>query len=649
MRFAIRVVDEPAAIPQSLPPMRRSKFIWLAWLLVAGRADAQPAPTNQTVRSLSLEEAVSLALEHNLNLKIERIKPEIAQFNVALAYAGGSVGVGRAGVLTVRGAGYDPEFFLEASKRYDSQPNVLTPVIRQQVQTLVNAEAGVQAVAARDEIRANEDIRMNAARLAQIDADQFANIITLAEADLRRSEQGVRLARAQTLSAEAQAVLTSAPDRTARAQSLQNFLNATPDGGAIPEGGLLDPNGTALFRTDITRTDALATGVRGSLPTGMSYELRLAAQHDNFPAFGSDSYSSVIGITASQPLLRNAWTDSTRTQIKASKKELKQTEWQLYFQIMDTVTRVQQAYYDLIFAEENVKVQEKALELANRLMDENKQRVKVGVLAPLDEQQAASQAALTRAALISAQNILTTQENTLKNLVTDDFASWQSVNLRPAEKLVAVAETFNLGESWAKGLTLRPDYNQQKVELELQEILLRFRQNQLWPSLDLVGSYQRNGLDPSSYGRSLSHTFQQNNPSYFVGAVFTLPLFNRDAKSRLKITKAFKEQAILGIKKLEQDIMMQIDNAVKFAQSTYQQVDATRQARVYSEAALDAEQKKLDNGKSTSFIVLDLQSKLTLARSAEIKALADYNKALAALYFSEGSTLERLRMQVEVK
>ena len=105
----------------------------------------------------------------------------------------------------------------------------------------------------------------------------------------------------------------------------------------------------------------------------------------------------------------------------------------------------------------------------------------------------------------------------------------------------------------------------------------------------------------------------------------------------------------LQFRQLEQNILVQIENAIATAQTSFERVDATRQARLYAQAALEAEQKKLENGKSTSFFVLQLQRDLTAARSEEIRAVADYNKALTQLAQSEGSTLERRRIDVNVK
>jgi outer membrane protein TolC len=350
-----------------------------------------------------------------------------------------------------------------------------------------------------------------------------------------------------------------------------------------------------------------------------------------------------------QPLLKNFWIDQTRMNIWVSKKNLKSSELQLCLQLMNTVTLVEQAYYDLISAKENVRVQEKALELANRLLAENKKRVEVGAMAPLDEKQAESRVASTRAQLLMAQQTLAAQENVLKKLLHDNFSDWHKVAIEPTASLAAIPQVFSLQDSWHKGMTLRPDMLQSRVELEKQDIVLRYNRNQLFPELDLVGSYGHMGGGVSQYSGIFGQIEEGSSPFYSYGAVLRIPLSNRGPRYNYKVSKAQKQQLLLRLKKLEQDILVQIDDAVKRAQTSLERVDSTKQARLYAEAALEAEQKKLENGKSTSFFVLQLQSDLTAARSAEIGALADYNKSLAQLALAEGATLERHRLQVGVK
>jgi outer membrane protein TolC len=140
-----------------------------------------------------------------------------------------------------------------------------------------------------------------------------------------------------------------------------------------------------------------------------------------------------------------------------------------------------------------------------------------------------------------------------------------------------------------------------------------------------------------------------SRPYYSYGGQLTIPLSNAKARNQLKSGKANEKQLLLQLKQLEQNVMVQIDNAVKAAQSAWEGADATKSARIYAEAALDAEQKKYAVGKSTTFTVLQLQKNLTAARSDEIRSLANYNQALANLAAAEGTTLERQHLDLEAK
>ena len=422
--------------------------------------------------------------------------------------------------------------------------------------------------------------------------------------------------------------------------SAERAFNSSP-GGFIP-------GSPVTFPSSEEESDDFAGSVGGTLPfSGLSYTLgsNLRRRED---IGQSTDYFSGLTLILRQPVLRNSWIDAPRLQIALSKRSLKISELALRQQIITTITTVETVYYNLIFAQENVKVQEKALELAQRLLAENRKRVEVGALAPLDEKQAESEVAARKADLLTAQRELQTQQNALKNALTDDYSSWHPVEIDPAAKLTALPHAVQLQDSWQKGLTMRPDVLQSRLALERQNIQLKYNRNQLFPSLDVIGTYGHNGLD-TTYGRALGDLGVGDNPRHSYGIELSIPLGNRAARNAYKASKAFKEQALLQLKKLEQTVMVTIDDAVGQVKTSFERVGATRQARLFAEAALDAAEKKLANGKSTSFEVLSLQRDLTAASSAEIRALADYNIALANLASSEGTTLERNRIDMEVK
>ena len=409
-------------------------------------------------------------------------------------------------------------------------------------------------------------------------------------------------------------------------------------------GGFLGTN--AFGGVDISDANSFSSGLGGLTPWGMSYGLN-GNVANSYGTVGEKSGGSA-GLNVTQPLLRNLWVDGTRLVISVAKNRLKFSEQALRQQLIITVTDVENSYYELIYARENFKVQQQSLELAQTLFEQDKKRVELGSMAPLDVQQDEAQVARSRAAQIASQFALAVAENTLKNLITDNYPQWHEVELAPSESLTATQQLLDVQASWATGLVQRPDLAEAKLNVEQQGIQLRYLKNQIYPQLDLVGSYGLNGAG-REFNNALGQEQAGNRPFYTYGAEFSIPLSNARARNNLKSGRVTLEQIMLRLKKLEQNVMVEIDNALKSARSSWEGADASRSARIYAEAALDAEQKKYSVGKSTTFTVLQLQNNLTTARSQEIRALADYQKSLASLAEQEGSTLERRKLDLIVK
>ena len=417
-------------------------------------------------------------------------------------------------------------------------------------------------------------------------------------------------------------------------------------------GGINSQLGVVTFPTTADQ-NTFNSSLSGIAPWGLNYSLQgsLTESYGNAgPTQPFDTSSGTTFLRLSQPLLKNFWIDQIRFNIQVGKNRLNYTDLGLKLTIMNLVTTVEQAYYDLVYARENVTVQAKAVELATQLVVENKKRVEVGSLAPLDEKQAEAQAASSEASLIAAKAALVTQENTVKQLITDNFASVEPVDLQPTAPLAAPVRVFDRQISWSKGLADRPDLLQAKLDVARQGITVKYTFNQLFPELDLTGGYGLGANIPSGDLRQgINEIGQGSLPSHSYGAQLTYPIGNTAARANYKKSKLGMEQLVLTLKKLEQTIMVTIDNDITQARSSYQQVAATRAAREYAAEALAAEQKKLENGKSTTYTVLQMQRDLTTARGNEIQALANYNKSLAQLSLDEASTLQRLGINVEVK
>src|ERR1017187_5035349 len=434
--------------------------------------------------------------------------------------------------------------------------------------------------------------------------------------------------------------------------------------GYVSEPGDFDPRKFNPYFPVELKTDTIGPALSGQLPLGLSYSLSASAIAQNARTdFNSDTedasaylggirqtnnYLAATSLTLRQHLLKDFWIDAARQTLLIRRKELGMSQQALRFQIMKTVLAVEVAYYDLIAARELIKVREKAVQLRQQLVEETRRRVQVGDLPPLDSEQAETQLQNALTALIVAREAYVTQQNGLKRLLTDDFKEWADYNLQPTDVLLALPAEVNRSESFQRAMSNRPDLIEARLAIQRSAVVVKFQYNQLFPNLDLVGHYGGLGVNADS-DRAVDQAFSFSNPDYFYGVVLSFPLYNATERGKYRASQAAKQIAELQLKKAEQEVLFQIADYVNRVQSRFSQVGSTRKARSFAEAALAAEQKKRQNGLSTSYFVLQLQEILTAAQTAELQALTEYNRTLAQLAFAEGSTLERNHLELEAK
>jgi len=310
----------------------------------------------------------------------------------------------------------------------------------------------------------------------------------------------------------------------------------------LDEPGSYDPKKSGVdFPYQLT-DETITSGLTGNTPIGFSYDLSTSITKETaktdfsqvpgtasqFPPDGirntNNSYVNAA-LTMQQHLLKDFWIDANREQISLRRKDVKISQQALRFQIMKTILAVELGYIDLIAAREDVRVQEKALELRQQLVRETKRRVEVGDLPPLDADQAETQLQNTLTALAAARELLVSQQNVLKSLVTDDFKEWVDIDLQARDPLLAIPPAVNRSESFFNALKNRPDLLQARLAVEKTDVIVSFRKNQLFPNLDLVGQYGGLGIDPS-VGTAVNHAYSFLNPQYFYGVVVSLPLDN---------------------------------------------------------------------------------------------------------------------------
>ena len=417
------------------------------------------------------------------------------------------------------------------------------------------------------------------------------------------------------------------------------------------------------FPTEIT-TEKLGSELNGKVPFGFNYDFSSsvikneaitdfrsdAGDAANFPGGirSTNDYEAKAGVIMRQHLLKDFWIDSDREVLLARRTDLKVSQQALRFKIMQTLLAVELNYYDLIAAREEIRVQEKALELRRQFVADTKRLIELGKSPAQDSAQAETQLQNTLTALAVARQVFSARQNSLIGLLTDDFKAWAADDMQPTDTLKSLPVEVSRQNSFQSALSSRPDLIEARLAVEKTGAMVKFRLNQIFPSLDLVGGYGGlgNQTDPSP---ALNGAVSFQNPEYSYGVVVSFPLGNVSERNNYRASKAAKKIAELQLKKAEQEVLIQVADCISRVESGFSQVTSTQKAATYAEAALNAEITKLQNGLSTSFVILQFQEILTTARTAEVRAEVDYNKALAQLAFAEGTILERHHLSLEVK
>lgn len=420
---------------------------------------------------------------------------------------------------------------------------------------------------------------------------------------------------------------------------------ATHSSSSAP-GGVDDQS--RFFLGTETENDRFSAGFGGELPIGLSYDLSgsISNRRGTSAATPFENSAGSIQLSVTQPLLKNFLIDGTRLSIKHGKTAALNSELGFRRQIIGIVTTVEQAYYGLISAREQLTVRREALLLSEKSLAGDRRKVEEGIKPSDDLKRSGAEVARVRADVNSAIRSVKSAEYSLIQVISDDVESMDTATLEPTEKIQAVKQPLDRHISWGRGLRKRLDLQQSRNSLENDGVTLRYSKNQLLPQLDFQATMGRSASD-KEYPGVFGSLGRGDSPFWSYGAVLRMPLGNRSARIRYKSEKARYERSVLDLKKLEQSILIEIAIEVDRALGAFEQVELSRQARELAEQALESEEKQLEFGKSSSYQVQQLQRDLTAARSREVSSVIDYNRALARLAQAEGTTLERHGIEVE--
>ena len=472
----------------------------------------------------------------------------------------------------------------------------------------------------------------------------------------------------------------------------ENFPEPNPFTSGIGTGG--SSSGLAALTE---HQNSYNFGYGETFHTGTSFQLSWSNSRvsSNAANFFNPYVQSQLSVGVSQPLLAGfGFLPNTRFIIEA-KHTIKADDAQFTTVVITDINAVQNAYWELVFARENVKVEETTVATDQQLYENNKKQLEIGTMAPLDVLTAESQLASDQQALVQAQTVKLQDETTLLNDITKDplDPSLRGVEIIPTTPLSTPEIVENMPietavqEAWAK----RPELKQVLENLEIDKIEVKVAKNGLLPSLTATANYTATGLGgnatiqtsgvPTSIvpitsepivdasgnvisvgspavpiflgepvfptvvktgglGNSLNSMINAQFPSFYGALTLTLPIRNRTAQANSATAQINERQLEVNYKESQNAVFVQVRNAIIGLTQDRAQVAAAEKARALAQQTLDDEQKKFQLGSSNSFTVTQRIQQLTAAAGTEVRAKANLAEAYVQFNQAMGRTLE---------
>lgn len=350
-------------------------------------------------------------------------------------------------------------------------------------------------------------------------------------------------------------------------------------------------------------------------------------------------------LTFTQPLLRGFGREVAQGPLRIAQTQLQISHALFRSQVMATILEISNVYWDLVFQRENLKVQQQSLRAAEQLLELNRNKVALGLLAPIEILVAEAGVASRVEAVVVAEKGIQDTEDQLRRLLN---LSEQSMSapppLLPTETPTDARRELDETALLTTALRERPEIEQSQMELNNRALSIRIAENQLYPSLDLVGSVGLNGI-----GRSYSTEFDQIESGDFyrweAGVVLSFPLGNRSARANVQREKSEWNRAALSKERAIQQITLETKEGLRRVETDYRRIESNRRARILAERQLTAGNERAALGLISSHDLLEFQTELADARGREIRAVTDYNKSLVNLDRVTGLLLERFNIE----
>lgn len=455
------------------------------------------------------------------------------------------------------------------------------------------------------------------------------------------------------------------------------------------------PN-TSIFSTNQKQTVSSLVGNAGITAYVPKWGTVLGTQFNNNRASTdnpisilSPQLSSSLGFSVTQPLFRGRKFDTQRRTIEIAKRNIQISDIQFRQRAIETVAQVQRSYWDLTFALRNLQVQRDAVRDAKSQLEHNRRLVNEGSLAPIDIVAAETQVANFEQAVYEALNTVNLAENVLKGLISPGRENpiWRE-SITPIESVEQSVPDPLYADAIATALANRPELEINATQRDINRLDQRLYKDQKKPQIDLVASYTSSGIggslnpnfsnpfarttcvDPASPAcialqqqqaaflnaigsqpTAYSDIFRNKYPVFRIGVNFNIPLFGKDRTASALYGRSLVEAERLDVQReqLEQNVQIEVRNALQAVRTNEARLRAASIARENTQKQYESEQRKLDNGQSDVYRVLERQTALAVAQSAELRARTDLNKSIADYERATGSTLKANNVEPRLK
>ncbi|MDF9826188.1 outer membrane protein [Ereboglobus sp. PH5-5] len=422
-----------------------------------------------------------------------------------------------------------------------------------------------------------------------------------------------------------------------------------------------DPSFSANANRSYSRSDLYGTGnasgthetdasvsVSQKIITGATLQLGYAASRRDYSGPSSSTpvfdpaWGSGLTLRVTQPLLKNFGSTVNKAAIERARLSIDRSNYDLKSTVLSTIRSVEDAYYNLDFVRARLEVRKFSLEVAQKLLEENKMRRQVGTATNLDVLQAEVGVATAQRDIIVAQKAVNDAEDALLSLI-NPFQFEAAIGPLAVSKIDDVSVSF--ARSYKLARDNSPSLASTRLAIKQSEIDLAVAKRNRLPQLDLVGAA---GYDATrgTFGRAFNQTLSQDDHDWSVGATLTYPWGRRRERANLANAKASLDSLQVGYEQLDQNVLVQVRTAVRSVQTSDEGVRITTLATKLSEQQYELEKARYDQGLSTFRRVQEAKEDYDTARLAEIDARVNLRLALAELARLETTSLNRYNVQL---